>query len=164
MDATLDDRAVAAVRPARVDALRRMLGAFMTTRAARLAARVGRGLLGDGHGDLRAEHVLLTDPPEIVELRVQPRRRHDGGGAGGRRPRPRAARAAGGRRHRQSTAELAAGSIAASHGVSQRDATFVGGHQRHSSDTTHWPSPPGGSARRYRGPCSVRSTACSAGR
>ena len=32
-----------------------------------LARRAARGLVRDGHGDLRAEHVLLPDPPQIVD-------------------------------------------------------------------------------------------------
>ena len=67
MDTTLDDLAAAAVSPARIAALRRMLGAFMTAREQHLRGRARAGLLRDGHGDLRAEHVLLTDPPEIVD-------------------------------------------------------------------------------------------------
>ena len=35
--------------------------------AAELAERAGRGLVRDGHGDLRAEHVLLTEPVAAVD-------------------------------------------------------------------------------------------------
>jgi aminoglycoside phosphotransferase family enzyme/predicted kinase len=70
MHTTAHDLAVAPaglVGPRRVAALRRLLDAVMSARGAELAARTAGGLVRDGHGDLRAEHVLLTDPPQIVD-------------------------------------------------------------------------------------------------
>jgi uncharacterized protein len=70
MRATLDDLARAAVDGldgARVAALRRFLAAFMTASTPGLVRRGARGLVRDGHGDLRAEHVILGDSPQIVD-------------------------------------------------------------------------------------------------
>jgi aminoglycoside phosphotransferase family enzyme/predicted kinase len=66
VDTTLDDLGVSP-GAARIEALRRFLVAALTARAGDLAARGARGLVCDGHGDLRAEHVLLTDPLEVVD-------------------------------------------------------------------------------------------------
>jgi aminoglycoside phosphotransferase family enzyme/predicted kinase len=55
------------VAPERIAALRRFLVAFMRGRATQLERRGRRGLVRDGHGDLRAEHVVLTEPPQIVD-------------------------------------------------------------------------------------------------
>jgi uncharacterized protein len=67
---TLDD--LDALRPAAVDAsrliaLRRFLASFLSGWGPVLARRGARGLVCEGHGDLRAEHVLLSDPPRIVD-------------------------------------------------------------------------------------------------
>jgi aminoglycoside phosphotransferase family enzyme/predicted kinase len=70
VDTTLDDletRAMDGAGAQPIAALRRFLVAALTARAPDLARRGGRGLVCDGHGDLRAEHVLLTEPPEIVD-------------------------------------------------------------------------------------------------
>ena len=47
--------------------LRARLEAALSLRRDDLLARGQRGLVVDGHGDLRAEHVLLTDPLQIVD-------------------------------------------------------------------------------------------------
>jgi aminoglycoside phosphotransferase family enzyme/predicted kinase len=52
---------------ARVTTLRRRLDAALTARREQLLARGRRGLVVDGHGDLRAKHVLLTEPMQIVD-------------------------------------------------------------------------------------------------
>lgn len=56
----LDDRPTAA-------AARRFTEAFIARRAADLRARADAGLVRDGHGDLRAEHVLMGDPLEVID-------------------------------------------------------------------------------------------------
>jgi aminoglycoside phosphotransferase family enzyme/predicted kinase len=48
-------------------ALTRFAEAAVARRAARLDERARRGLCRDGHGDLRAEHVVLEQPPLIVD-------------------------------------------------------------------------------------------------
>ena len=45
----------------------RFAGAFLVTRREQIAARAERGCIRDGHGDLRAEHVVLEDPLAIVD-------------------------------------------------------------------------------------------------
>ena len=70
MQTTLDDLATSGVdliAPARIAALRRFLAAFMAGREPQMARRAARGLVCVGHGDLRAEHVVLGDPPQIVD-------------------------------------------------------------------------------------------------
>jgi aminoglycoside phosphotransferase family enzyme/predicted kinase len=70
MRSTLDDLAGstgAPNDPARIAALRRFLTAFMRGRAPEMARRAARGLGCDGHGDLRAEHVVLGATPQIVD-------------------------------------------------------------------------------------------------
>ena len=67
---TLDD--LDAVHPGAVDgarliALRRFLVSFLGGWTPALARRAARGLVREGHGDLRAEHVILSDPPQIVD-------------------------------------------------------------------------------------------------
>jgi aminoglycoside phosphotransferase family enzyme/predicted kinase len=47
--------------------LRGVMEAALTARRAELLERGRRGLVVDGHGDLRAEHVLLTDPVQVVD-------------------------------------------------------------------------------------------------
>ena len=51
----------------RVQAIERFAHAFVTAHAQTLAERAGRGLIRDGHGDLRAEHVLLGDGIRVVD-------------------------------------------------------------------------------------------------
>ena len=52
---------------ARVTTLRCRLDAALTARREQLLARGRRGLVVDGHGDLRAGHVLLTESVQIVD-------------------------------------------------------------------------------------------------
>lgn len=51
----------------RVLALERFAHAFVVAHALTLSARSRRGRIRDGHGDLRAEHVLLDDKVRIVD-------------------------------------------------------------------------------------------------
>ena len=51
----------------RVGALVRFTESFMTARRGELEARAAAGLVREGHGDLRAEHVLLEHGVEIVD-------------------------------------------------------------------------------------------------
>jgi uncharacterized protein len=51
----------------RVAALARFCGAFLVARRGELDARAAAGRVRDGHGDLRAEHVLLEHGVEIVD-------------------------------------------------------------------------------------------------
>lgn len=51
----------------RVLALWRFQSGFIAARAAMLDARARRGLIRECHGDLRGEHVLLGESPEIVD-------------------------------------------------------------------------------------------------
>ena len=59
---TRETREIAGLR-----VLRARLEAALSMRRDDLLARGQRGLVVDGHGDLRAEHVLLTDPLQIVD-------------------------------------------------------------------------------------------------
>lgn len=43
------------------------LGHFFAAGRARLHARVAAGRVVEGHGDLRPEHVCLTDPPRVID-------------------------------------------------------------------------------------------------
>jgi aminoglycoside phosphotransferase family enzyme/predicted kinase len=52
---------------AQVAAMARFTEAFFAARRAELEARAAAGRVGDGHGDLRAEHVLLERGVEIVD-------------------------------------------------------------------------------------------------
>jgi uncharacterized protein len=52
---------------ARVLALERFVHAFVAAHESILEARARGGLVRDVHGDLRAEHVLLEDPPRVVD-------------------------------------------------------------------------------------------------
>ena len=54
------------VEPA-VTAAQRFTDAFLLRHGATLLQRAENGLVRDGHGDLRAEHVLLEDPIAIVD-------------------------------------------------------------------------------------------------
>ena len=56
-----------AVEPATLDDARRLAGAFLTGRRAELERRARSGCVRDGHGDLRAEHVVLERGIEIVD-------------------------------------------------------------------------------------------------
>ncbi len=51
----------------RVLALERFIHAFVAAHESMLDTRARRGLVREVHGDLRAEHVLLEDPPQIVD-------------------------------------------------------------------------------------------------
>ena len=51
----------------RVQGLERFAHAFVTAHAQTFWARANRGQVREGHGDLRAEHVLLDDPVRIVD-------------------------------------------------------------------------------------------------
>ena len=51
----------------RVQGLERFAHAFVGAHAQTFAVRAGRGQVREGHGDLRAEHVLLGDGVEIVD-------------------------------------------------------------------------------------------------
>jgi hypothetical protein len=65
--ATLTEAATAAVEPARIAALSRFARAALAGLRPRLLAREAAGSVRDGHGDLRAEHILMTEPLEIVD-------------------------------------------------------------------------------------------------
>jgi aminoglycoside phosphotransferase family enzyme/predicted kinase len=69
MRTTLDDLSapVGGLDSARVAALRRFLTAFMAATTPELARRGSRGLVRDGHGDLRAEHVVMGDHVQVVD-------------------------------------------------------------------------------------------------
>lgn len=56
-----------AVEPRRVLDAQRFVDAFLAGRGATLQARAAAGLVREGHGDLRAEHVLLGDEVRIVD-------------------------------------------------------------------------------------------------
>ncbi len=51
----------------RIDRLARLMAACVRAHEAALDARARNGLVREVHGDLRAEHVLLGEPPEIVD-------------------------------------------------------------------------------------------------
>ncbi|MCK9250069.1 MAG: AAA family ATPase, partial [Solirubrobacteraceae bacterium] len=63
LTALLDDPADRAT----LHAVQRRLRTFVRDRADVLGSRARGGLVRDGHGDLRAEHVLLGDPVRIVD-------------------------------------------------------------------------------------------------
>lgn len=52
---------------AQIGAARRFGEAFVTRHRRELDGRAGAGLVRDGHGDLRCEHVLLGEPVRIVD-------------------------------------------------------------------------------------------------
>jgi uncharacterized protein len=67
---TLDDLDAAAGQELDAGGLRELrsvMEAALVVRREELLERGRRGLVVDGHGDLRAEHVLLTDPVQIVD-------------------------------------------------------------------------------------------------
>ena len=69
MRTTLDDLEAAATTQGRATS-RGCAAAWRRSSSSRreeLLERGARGLVADGHGDLRAEHVLLTDPPQAVD-------------------------------------------------------------------------------------------------
>jgi hypothetical protein len=49
------------------DEIHRRVLAFCRTRASLFDRRIAAGRIRDGHGDLRAEHVCLTDPVAVVD-------------------------------------------------------------------------------------------------
>jgi len=51
----------------RIQALERFAHAFVTAHAATFQARASQGMIREGHGDLRAEHVLLGSGVQIVD-------------------------------------------------------------------------------------------------
>jgi uncharacterized protein len=51
----------------RLLALERFAGAFLVSHRAQFAARAEAGFVRDGHGDLRAEHVVLEAPLAVVD-------------------------------------------------------------------------------------------------
>jgi aminoglycoside phosphotransferase family enzyme/predicted kinase len=65
--ATLTRAAAETVEPARLAALARFARSAVAGFAPRLRAREAAGLVRDGHGDLRAEHILLSEPIEMVD-------------------------------------------------------------------------------------------------
>ena len=56
-----------AVRPQRLRVGRRFVDAFLACRGGLLEQRGSAGLVREGHGDLRAEHVLLGDRVEVFD-------------------------------------------------------------------------------------------------
>jgi aminoglycoside phosphotransferase family enzyme/predicted kinase len=65
--ATLREAGGEEVPPSRLLAAERFSDAFLARWRGRLEQRAGGGLIRDGHGDLRAEHVILTDPVQIYD-------------------------------------------------------------------------------------------------
>ena len=53
--------------PAEPAALTRFTEAFFAARRDELEVRAGAGRVSDGHGDLRAEHILLERGVEVVD-------------------------------------------------------------------------------------------------
>jgi aminoglycoside phosphotransferase family enzyme/predicted kinase len=67
VEETLDTLAQAGAPPRRLSELARFCRAALAGFGAELAARAGRGCVRDGHGDLRAEHVLVGDRLDLVD-------------------------------------------------------------------------------------------------
>lgn len=67
VEETLDSLAASGVPAPRVAAMRRFCRAALDALAPLLAERAAAGLVRDGHGDLRAEHILLGEPVEAVD-------------------------------------------------------------------------------------------------
>ena len=67
VEETLASLAAAGASAARLDGLARFCRAALAGFAPELASRTARGLVRDGHGDLRAEHVLLGARIEAVD-------------------------------------------------------------------------------------------------
>jgi aminoglycoside phosphotransferase family enzyme/predicted kinase len=63
----LEDEAGPEIDAASVSGVRGVMEAALAARRLELLQRGRRGLVVDGHGDLRADHVLLTDPVQIVD-------------------------------------------------------------------------------------------------
>lgn len=53
--------------PSRVEFVAEAMRAFLTRHTADLHRRVEAGLMVEGHGDLRPEHVFVGPPPEIID-------------------------------------------------------------------------------------------------
>jgi aminoglycoside phosphotransferase family enzyme/predicted kinase len=64
---TLRSAGPPAIPEARLQAAERFTDAFLRARRGQLEQRAEAGLVRDGHGDLRAEHVILTDPVQIFD-------------------------------------------------------------------------------------------------
>jgi aminoglycoside phosphotransferase family enzyme/predicted kinase len=67
LDDLQDDEAAREIDAGRVGELRGVMEAALAARRDELLERGRRGLVVDGHGDLRAEHVILTDPVQVVD-------------------------------------------------------------------------------------------------
>ena len=60
-------QALALLDPAQAARLLGMQGAFLSRRHAWFDARAARGCVIEAHGDLRPEHVLLAEPPAVID-------------------------------------------------------------------------------------------------
>ncbi len=70
LDRNLEELLGVAASPSereQVHALARFLNAFVGARTGLLDERAAAGLVREGHGDLRAEHVVLGDPVQVVD-------------------------------------------------------------------------------------------------
>jgi aminoglycoside phosphotransferase family enzyme len=65
--ATANHRVIAALDPAGAAALRDAQLAFVDAHADWLEARAAGGCVVEAHGDLRPEHVLLDEPPAVID-------------------------------------------------------------------------------------------------
>lgn len=65
--ATLREVGKQKIAPSRLLSAERFTDAFLARWQGRLDERAATGLVRDGHGDLRAEHVLLTDPVQVYD-------------------------------------------------------------------------------------------------
>jgi uncharacterized protein len=65
--ATTRERAGGAIAEARLGAAEDFTAAFLRRGQAELERRAATGLVRDGHGDLRAEHVLVIDPIQVYD-------------------------------------------------------------------------------------------------
>ena len=65
--ATLTRAAAGSIAPTRIAALSRFTRAALAGLRRQLRAREGAGRVRDGHGDLRAEHILMGESLEIVD-------------------------------------------------------------------------------------------------
>jgi aminoglycoside phosphotransferase family enzyme/predicted kinase len=64
---TTRELAGGAIPDARLSAAEDFTAAFLPRAVAELERRAATGLVVDGHGDLRAEHVLVTDPIQVYD-------------------------------------------------------------------------------------------------
>ncbi len=64
---TTRERAGGAIAAARLGAAEDFTAAFLRRGEAELERRAAAGLVRDGHGDLRAEHVLVIDPIQVYD-------------------------------------------------------------------------------------------------